>query len=238
MRRSTSSRRRAISDSSVSGALSFVMWGIMSDSDIDHTAEWTRLLSGMGYALQLWSHVEESLFLLFSELLRSPCTDVDSVVFYSSPSFESKRVLTDRVAQLVLDANSKATWAELCKRLEVEGGFRGKIAHYSLDFDVFNFEEMIQAMSDGIETPKPIIGPPYLRSPKHNKISLTKKSNQDSSALRTESKEIMEHCNKFMSLSRDIDKFRIFLGSKEFRSTGSLADSLLRKRPRRAKIEE
>ena len=121
MRRKTSSRRRAVSDSSILGASLSLMVAIMPASNEDRFDEWKELLARMGYAMMLWAMVEESLFKLFSNLLRSPSLEIDSAVFYSSPSFESKKVLTDRVAKLALNSDGQAKWSALFKRLGDQG---------------------------------------------------------------------------------------------------------------------
>ena len=157
------------------------------------------VLLSMGLAMHLWAGVEDALFLLFSSILRSPSETMDSIVFYSCPSFESKRVLTDRLSQKVLTSEDHKRWESINKRLIDESSFRGKIAHYGIDHEVQNNNAILAALLKDKAPPDPILGPPHLRRSKKNKISVGKKGQ-----LTTDSKDILKHCNSFSLLSDDI----------------------------------
>jgi hypothetical protein len=188
----------------------------MTDEITERMVEqWKELFCSMGLALHLWAQIEENLFHLFSRLLRSPSPDIDSVVFYSCPSFESKRTLTDRLAQIVLENDDdKETWSSLRTRLDSGGSFRGTIAHFSVSFDIYNFNEIALNIINERTKATPQTGAPYLRRSTKNKIPLSKKSKHKTLSTRTEIRHIKDHCVQFESLRDDVSAFATRLETK------------------------
>ncbi len=88
------------------------------------TTEHTRapdlrdLCAFIGMGLVSWQNVEDSHYLLFVKLIAAPKQEVCSILYFSPPSFESRRVLVDRLAQVVIsDAEVLKTWSKLNKDL-------------------------------------------------------------------------------------------------------------------------
>jgi hypothetical protein len=94
-----------------------------------------RLFQAMGVALTTFQGVEDAHYLLFLKMLGAPMEEVCSVIYFSPPSFEGRRVMVDRVAQHALEEKYKNEWNALNKRLSKASEKRGRIAHYSLDFE-------------------------------------------------------------------------------------------------------
>ena len=93
----------------------------------------TELVGFVGLVIVTWQQVEEAHYLLFAKLVGVPSDDIASILYFSPPTFESRRVLVDRIAQCTLENKAhKSEWAALNKRLGKGASNRGKIAHYSL----------------------------------------------------------------------------------------------------------
>src|SRR5438309_6132274 len=95
------------------------------------------LYGWMGAALTEWQRVEDAHYLFFLKILGAPKEEVCSVLYFSPPSFESRRVMVDRVAQHALEnSDHKKDWPKISKRLDAGASHRGRIAHYALDFEI------------------------------------------------------------------------------------------------------
>jgi hypothetical protein len=95
------------------------------------------LFGWMGAALTEWQRVEDAHYLFFLKILGAPKPEVCSVIYFSPPTFESRRVMVDRVAHYTLtEVEHKKEWKKLNKRLETCASQRGKLAHYGLGFEI------------------------------------------------------------------------------------------------------
>jgi hypothetical protein len=91
----------------------------------------------MGMGLATWQRVEDCHYLLFEKLLNGPSQQVCSLLYFSPPSFESRRVMVDRIAQVVIKGEEiNRTWKKLNKDLGTEAAKRGKLAHYGLNYEI------------------------------------------------------------------------------------------------------
>jgi len=131
------------------------------------------LCAFMGMGLVSWQHVEDAHYLLFVKLIGAPKQEVCSVLYFSPPSFESRRVLVDRLTQVVVsDEKILKTWSKLNKDLGVHASNRGILAHYGLEYEII------------YDAPEPSLnfklGAPRLAKSRHNQIAalLGKKVNK------------------------------------------------------------
>jgi hypothetical protein len=100
-------------------------------------SETRDLCAYMGMGLATWQRVEDCHYQLFEKLLNGPSPTVCSILYFSPPTFESRRVLVDRIAQvLIADKEIKKEWEKLNKDLSTEAAKRGKLAHYGLDYEI------------------------------------------------------------------------------------------------------
>lgn len=142
----------------------------------------------MGMALTRFQGIEDAHYLLFLKMLGAPKEEICSVLYFSPPTFESRRVMVDRVAQYALETKEqKAEWSKLNKSLGDAASDRGRIAHYSLDFEIrFRGPDL----SADLE-----IGQPRLRPSRHNKLK-EGASPKNQLILR----EVMDHSVAFRKL--------------------------------------
>jgi hypothetical protein len=116
----------------------------------------------MGIALIVWQRVEDAHYLLFAKLIGAK-KEVCSILYFSPPTFESRRVVVDRLIEAVVDDKDiLSRWGKLNKELQDAAKDRGKIAHYSLDFEIIYSETNPFSMKTGS---------PHLKPTSHNKIS-------------------------------------------------------------------
>jgi len=74
------------------------------------------LCAFMGMGLVSWQNVEDAHYLLFAKLIGAPKQEICSVLYFSPPSFESRRVLVDRLAQVgISDDEILRTWSKLTR---------------------------------------------------------------------------------------------------------------------------
>ena len=83
----------------------------------------------MGVALTSWADVEEAHFLAFRKMMGSTKKEICSIIYFSIPSFEAKRVLVDRVATYYLADEFKKGWSKLDRELQQASAQRGMLAH-------------------------------------------------------------------------------------------------------------
>jgi hypothetical protein len=162
-----------------------------SDDDLFNLMGW------VGAALTQWQQVEDAHYLFFLKLLGSPKPEVCSVIYFSPPTFESRRVMVDRVAHYTITGKEdKKSWKELHKRLETSASQRGKLAHYGLGFEV------VQTGPNLIDFK---LGRPRLEPSKHNKIAELKGQTLDTHHLT--SREVREYIVTFIRLKNDLENF-------------------------------
>jgi hypothetical protein len=152
----------------------------------------------MGMGLVSWQKVEDAHYLLFVKLVAAPKQEVCSVLYFSPPSFESRRVLVDRLAQVVIsDAEVLKTWSKLNKDLGSQASNRGILAHCGLDYEII------------YNTPAPSLdfklGTPRLGQSRHNQIAslLGKKANKQPLATR----DIRKFITGFIEIEERLTKF-------------------------------
>jgi hypothetical protein len=156
------------------------------------------LCAFLGMALVTWQKVEDTHYLLFVKLIGAPKKEVCSILYFSPPSFESRRVLVDRLAQTIItDPKILKTWRKLNKDLDTEGSNRGKLAHYGLDYEVvFN-------------TPEPStdfkLGFPKLAPSRHNQIASLVGKKKTKEPLTT--KEVRNLITNFIEIEGRLNEF-------------------------------
>jgi hypothetical protein len=97
-------------------------------SDPDKRVDEAKSLYGwMGLALSQWQDVENIHYLLFFKLLDAPTPEICSVIYFGIPTFESRRVMVDRVANCCLSKELKTEWTKLDKRLVAGASARGQL---------------------------------------------------------------------------------------------------------------
>jgi hypothetical protein len=158
-------------------------------------AETRHLCAWMGLTLITWQAVEDAHYLLFFKLLGTPRPEICSVVYFSPPTFESRRVMTDRIAQItILEGDQKKEWKELNKKLEAAAAQRGKIAHYALDFEI----KITGPGPDDFER-----GEPRLSRSKYNRITKSKADEEHHVTVA----ELRTYTDNFDALAKALDNF-------------------------------
>jgi hypothetical protein len=160
-------------------------------------ADLGNLFSWIGIAMTQWQEVEDAHYLLFLKLLGAPKPEICSVIYFSPPTFESRRVMVDRVAYYAItDAEHKKEWRELNKRMGDCAHDRGKIAHYRLDFEI---------SIENIDPVKVKLGEPRLAPSSHNMIAALKGHTAEERLVT--STEIRGYIADFMGLKKDVEDF-------------------------------
>jgi hypothetical protein len=91
----------------------------------------------MGIALIVWQQVEDAHYSFFVKLCSRLPPEICSIIYFSPPTFESRRVMVDRIAQIAINSKGEAAeWKKLNKKLEIGASQRGKIAHFGLEFEI------------------------------------------------------------------------------------------------------
>jgi hypothetical protein len=98
--------------------------------------QYMSFLAYMGLALTSWTKVEDTHFEFFKTMLPGVNAKICSVLYHSPPTFESRRVLVDRVAELYLDKKFKKRWTKLNIELGECASHRGQLAHYGINFEI------------------------------------------------------------------------------------------------------
>lgn len=107
----------------------------MPEPEREHN-DYLHFMGYMGVALTSWADVEEAHFLAFRKMMGSTKKEICSIIYFSIPSFEAKRVLVDRVATYYLADEFKKGWSKLDRELQQASAQRGMLAHYGLDFEI------------------------------------------------------------------------------------------------------
>jgi hypothetical protein len=163
----------------------------LSDDDVFGLMGW------VGAALTQWQRVEDAHYLFFLKILGAPKPEVCSVIYFSPPTFESRRVMVDRVAyHMIANKEDKKTWKELHKRLETAASQRGKLAHYALGFEIIKTGPNVTDFKLGL---------PRLEPSKHNKIAELKGETPDTYHLT--SKQVRDYIATFIQLQNDLEHF-------------------------------
>ena len=159
-------------------------------------AETRQLCTLMGLSLITWQAVENAHYLFFFKMLDTPHPEICSIVYFSPPSFESRRVMTNRIAQIALsDGDQKKEWKELNKRLADAAEQRGTIAHYALDFEI----KITGSGPDDFER-----GHARLSRSKYNRIARLK---ADESEHHVTVAELLSYIDTFDGLTKALEDF-------------------------------
>jgi hypothetical protein len=155
------------------------------------------LMGFVGAALTQWQQVEDAHYLFFLKILGAPKPEVCSVIYFSPPTFESRRVMVDRVAQLTITGeDDKKIWKKLNQRLDKAASHRGKLADYGLGFEI---------IKTGPNATDFKLGYPRLEPSRHNKIAELKGEKPETRHLT--SKEVRGYIIEFIELGDDLENF-------------------------------
>jgi hypothetical protein len=185
----------------------------------DDNAEWMEFLSFMALTSLDWQRVEDMHYLLFNKMVQTPNDDICSILYYQPPSFEGKRTLVDRLAQLYLPKDFHGEWSKLNKRLKNASEQRGSVAHYSLDFETT--KGPTRAIADMQ------IGAPRLVPSPNNKIDEMKGRVRSKEKYIVTTKKMRDYVLSFRELSEDLKKFILKIPDRPPRSSNPLATALL-----------
>jgi hypothetical protein len=159
----------------------------------DTDKDLSLLFQLMGMALTTWQGVEDAHYLFFLKILGAPKEEICSVLYFSPPTFESRRVMADRVAEHALGkTEDKKEWPKISKRLETGASHRGRVAHYALDFE-FIWDSTVATLA------QLTVGQPHLRPSRYNKLKAAKDQ------LTT--KQISGYVLEFNKLRADVTNF-------------------------------
>jgi hypothetical protein len=146
-----------------------------------------ELLTLMGLTLVTWQRIEDAHYLFFLKMLGAPKEEICSVLYFSPPSFESRRVMVDRVAHYFLeDKVHRKEWKEINKELETCAAQRGRVSHYGLGF------EIIWKPSTEFE-----IGAPRLEPSIHDKVQVLRGRTTQKPEHRVTKEEMMAYMKHF-----------------------------------------
>jgi hypothetical protein len=177
------------------------MWHQMTEKPKHNELQY--LFTYMGICLVNWQKVEDEHYLLFRKWIGFPKDEISAVLYYSPPTFESRRVLVDRIAQCVLDGEEDMhhlkSWKKLNKQLESAAKKRGRIAHYSLDF------EITYPASGPLKVE---VGAPRLAPTAYNKLKTMQGKGADNPSHRLSIKELAGYITSFDALEKDLSAFR------------------------------
>jgi hypothetical protein len=155
------------------------------------------LLGFVGAALTEWQQVEDAHYLIFLKILGAPKPQVCSVIYFTPPTFESRRVMVDRVAQVTItDEDEKKLRTKLNQRLDKAASHRGTLAHYGLGFEI---------IKTGPNATDFKLGEPRLEPSRHNKIAELKGEKLENRHLT--SKEVQRCIIEFFTLKDDLENF-------------------------------
>jgi hypothetical protein len=170
-------------------------------SDPDRTKDYMHFMGFMGLALTSWASVEEAHFLAFRKMMGQIKKEICSIVYFSIPSFEGKRVLVDRIATYYLADSFKKEWSTLDKDLQTASSQRGMLAHYGLDFELLKRTEH----EDGALEME--FGPPRLRPSTYNEVFVIQGKTGDKHTLTLG--KIRSYAESFSSLENRLADFTV-----------------------------
>lgn len=133
------------------------------DKDSSDIPETTEFHAAIGAAIQRWTRVEMSLYLIFMELIRPPKRRqaAFSAAFHSIINFNSKLQMVDAAAAFSLEyRKDQKEWNAIVNSLGRLAKRRNALAHLTLWYDARrsppNFlASAVLDFRDGIEHPKP-----------------------------------------------------------------------------------
>lgn len=169
--------------------------------------EFRELCFHMGLTLAIWQRLEDEHFRLFVKILGAPQQEICSIVYHSTESFESRRVMVDRVARVFFKTLAKpkarrranGEWNEIHQLLKDASEDRNKIAHYSVEYTPIR-----KIDRDGGTTLE--LGSPRLQPSPHNVVSKLLGRTPDKPEHTLSPKELMAFSKRFNALSERIVK--------------------------------
>jgi hypothetical protein len=170
-------------------------------------AQFKELCYNLGLAFVTWQELEDAHFNLFFRMLGSSDTEIASVVYYHTESFEARHRLVGYMAQIFLqDKTHKKVWENdkggLKKEIKTANDNRNKLAHYAEDFDIS--DEQI-THPDGSITLE--VSEPRLRPSRYNTISRLIGRTPDKPEHNLSVKDIRSYVLEFRSLTKKIGEF-------------------------------
>lgn len=159
-----------------------------------------NLMILMGLGLTAWESVENEHFFLFRKLLNYTADHICSVLYHSPPTFESKRVLVDKLIDAnVIPNNFKNEWSKINRRLASASEHRGNIAHFGLGFE-------IEYISRSHLTYRLVN--PHLRPSLQNRLKSMQNKGYDNPKYRIPESTLHEYIEEFRNLADEIEEFR------------------------------
>jgi hypothetical protein len=160
---------------------------------------WSDFITAIGLTFLNWQKVEHAHYLLFNKMAQVSDEDTCSVLYYSPPSFESRRTLVTRIAGCYLSDDWNKKYTKLNGRLEKASTERNYVAHYSLNPEViFEGEGSSQTYQ---------IGPPRLTPIKHNKVDALKGRTAENETHVVTVAKMYQYCKTFSVLADDLKEF-------------------------------
>lgn len=104
--------------------------------------DFNDLCMRIGFALATWQNVEEQHYRLFAELLGVEVSNIVSVAYFNSESFEGRRKMVSGMFHSFKSTpEQRLTWNDLERDLKLCNEERNKLAHYGIDSDVTSEEQ-------------------------------------------------------------------------------------------------
>jgi hypothetical protein len=154
----------------------------------------------MGLALAVWQNVETQHYHLFLNLLGIADERIASVVYFSTESFEARRIMVHRMVECFPTTKKKlrVEWNELSKELKTANGTRNKIAHYEIAYPVYESKS---------EKDKVHVGSPILMPSLYNQVS--KLLGRSDPAHSPSADELDQYIRDFGNLATRVCRFGI-----------------------------
>jgi len=171
--------------------------------------EFNSICLQMGIAIALWQWVEDRHFALFIKMLGAPNRDICSAVYHSTESFESRRIMVSRVADIFLKDTTKVLrtrWNELNKALKTGNENRNKIVHYSMEYEFAPNPDSRAGV---------VIGPPRLQPYPLNVVSRMIGRTPDRSEHNLSIEEIKKSATEFRELVWQLLNFEVDLTQQQ-----------------------
>jgi hypothetical protein len=163
--------------------------------------ETREILFLMGLGLTSWERVEDEHFFLFRKLLDYQADQICSVLYHGPPTFESRRVLVDRLMEAnVVPPDFKTVWRKINKRLATAANHRGQLAHFGLGFDVDYLDKEPSLKYRVIN--------PHLRPSLNNRLKSMQGTGYENPKTRVSKAALVEYLEEFGALASELAEFR------------------------------
>jgi hypothetical protein len=181
----------------------------MTSSDTEAADNFHNLCYHIGLALVTWQRVEDVHFKLFLRMLNAPISDVSSVAYYSTESFEARHRMVDKMAQYYLAPRyfkkQRKEWPEIRDLLHAANLNRNKLAHYVVDYD------LIGAIQNQDGTVTVEFTPHRLRPPRWDFVSKLLGRTPDNEQHNLGPEEINKYTREFRQLVDRLELFHVSL---------------------------